>query len=192
MPTCVPLSLQVHTGVKYSPIYVCKKCKMAFCTQGKLEHHATTCNLTESAYEQQQRLGLQEKPPPLRVKKPRQTKQTKHCNSSVGATPSKRNCTVPSDHFTSTFGVRASASLPTACPVQSAPVFSEPSPTLRDSGQQNAIQSVNGESPSAVGQFTPQFSLEMQQDLRVPQDFAPPSQFTQQFQAHQLYQFYTQ
>ncbi len=67
---------QVHTGVRYSPIYVCKKCKMAFSSQDGLEEHATGCNLTESVYEQQQRLGLLQKPPPLRVKKSKQTKTT--------------------------------------------------------------------------------------------------------------------
>ncbi len=47
---------------------------MAWPTEKEQTDHSSNCNLNETAYQQQQRLGIQQKPPPLRVKRPRTQK----------------------------------------------------------------------------------------------------------------------
>ena len=173
---------------------------MAFSTQEKMDEHAAGCRLTESAYEQQQRLGLQQKPAPLRVKRSRQSKgdsSDNHWTSDTDSTVTttlvhhQSNNVTLSNHPNQPVPEPPAAHQQVQLPMGGGPV----------TGQQHSSHNAEYHPKPLVGtgrlasqQFTSgvkdlqQLQHQQQQDIIQQQ-----SQFLQQLHAHQLYpQFYMQ
>ena len=183
-------TFQVHTGVRYSPIFVCSKCKMAFSSQEKLDEHSDGCRLTESAYEQQQRLGLQQKPAPLRVKRARHPKNESNINNEWATSnnnlPSSNSLVPGSQSHSMNVPNQMSQSLPD--PPTAHQQLQLPG-VLGNPGQQQTSQNL-----SNSGHLDPQHFTSGVQDLQhQPQNIVHQQSQFLQLHAHQLYpQFYMQ
>ena len=166
---------------------------MAFSSQEKLDEHSAGCRLTESAYEQQQRLGLQQKPAPLRVKRARHPKSESNSNNEWAASnndPLSTNSLVPGNQSHSmNLANQVSQSLPN--PPSAHQQLQLPG-VLGNSGQQQTSQNLSGS-----GRPAPQYFTSGAQDLpqlqHQPQDIVHQQSQFLQLHAHQLYpQFYMQ
>ena len=170
---------------------------MAFSTQEKLDEHTDGCRLTESAYEQQQRLGLQQKPAPLRVKRSRGSKaEPCHNHWTADATSAVASSLV--HHQANNVSLPNHLNQPSSDPPAAHQQLQLPSPST---SQQHASQNTEYHPKPLVGagRLVSQQFISGVQDLQQLQHqqqqgiIQQQSQFLQQLHAHQLYpQFYMQ